>query len=96
MIMKNTRWMRGFWGEAQDVFSDVEQMDEVSCVVPAPAAMFACRTVDACLTHVTHGMVANLAQGECVLGAFRHTCAILSPCLALASSRVVSDRGLNM
>lgn len=35
MMMKNTRWMRGFWGEAQDVFRDVEQMDEVRGVPPA-------------------------------------------------------------
>ena len=37
--MKNTRWMRNFWGEAQRVFRDVEQMEEVIGSAPAFAGM---------------------------------------------------------
>ena len=33
MLMKNTRWMRGFWAEAQEAFwtlRDVSRVDEVT------------------------------------------------------------------
>jgi len=85
MMMKNTRWMRNFWGEAQRVFMDVEQMDEVSCVAPASAVTSACRTFEGHITLVRDGKVAQLALGEYALGAFLNTRFPLSSIVPLAA-----------